>query len=71
MDGSISLTVEERKVLFQAYRSGSDVGIARRAHVVLLRVEGCDQLQIPVPGVMKVGLGNLRCVAGVEEKAEA
>lgn len=40
MDGSISLTVEERKVLFKAYRSGSDVRIARRAHVLLLRVEG-------------------------------
>ena len=33
--------------------------------------KGTDQLQIPVPGVMKVGLGNLRCVAGVQEKAEA
>lgn len=40
MDGSISLTVEERKVLLQVYRSGTDVRAARRAHVVLLRAEG-------------------------------
>lgn len=40
MEGSISLTVEERKLLLQAYRSGRDARVARRAHVVLLRADG-------------------------------
>lgn len=40
MDGSISLTVAERKVLLKAYRSGTDARAARRAHVVLLRANG-------------------------------
>lgn len=40
MDGSIRLTAQERKRLLQAYRSGADARIARRAHVVLLRAEG-------------------------------
>lgn len=40
MDGSIRLTAQERKMLLQAYRSGADTRIARRAHVVLLRAEG-------------------------------
>jgi putative transposase len=37
MDGSICLTNKERKALLTAYRAGSDVRVARRAHVLLLR----------------------------------
>jgi hypothetical protein len=40
MDGSISLTVEERRVLLKLYRAGPDVRAARRAHVVLLGADG-------------------------------
>ena len=40
MDGSIGLLDQERKALLRAYRSGTDVRVARRAHVVLLRAEG-------------------------------
>ncbi|MDB5341764.1 MAG: Transposase [Schlesneria sp.] len=40
MEGSICLTVEERKLLLQAYRSGRDALVARRAHVILLRARG-------------------------------
>lgn len=46
MDGSIELTVEERKVLLQAYRAGRDARAARRAHVVLLRAGGWTWQQI-------------------------
>lgn len=46
MDGSIQLTAEERKMLLQAYRSGDDGRIARRAHVVLLRDKGLSWQQI-------------------------
>ena len=37
MDGSIELSTNERKMLLDAYRCGTDVWIARRAHIVLLR----------------------------------
>src|SRR5580658_3324695 len=40
MDGSICLTDRERKALLSAYRAGSDVRVARRAHVLLLRATG-------------------------------
>jgi putative transposase len=40
MDGSISLADEERKMLLQVYRSGRDVRVARRAHVILLWTDG-------------------------------
>lgn len=46
MDGSIRLTAQERKMLLQAYRSGTDSRISRRAHVVLLRAEGLTWEQI-------------------------
>ena len=40
MDGSIGLLDHECKALLRAYRSGANVRVARRAHVVLLRAEG-------------------------------
>jgi len=40
MDGSIELSTNERKMLLQAYRSGTDSRVARRAHIVLLRADG-------------------------------
>ena len=46
MDGSIDLTAQERKMLLQAYRSGTDTRIARRAHIVLLRADGLTWQQI-------------------------
>lgn len=46
MDGSIQLTAQERKMLLQAYRSGHDARVARRAHVVLLKAEGLTWQQI-------------------------
>ena len=46
MDGSIQVTDQERKMLLQAYRSGVDSRISRRAHVVLLRAEGLTWQQI-------------------------
>ena len=35
MKGSIQLTERERKRVLKAYRSGSDVRVARRAHLLL------------------------------------
>lgn len=46
MDGSIQLTDQERKGLLQAYRSGNDSRISRRAHIVLLRAEGLSWQRI-------------------------
>ena len=46
MDGSISLSAKERKVLLQAYRNGTHLRISRRAHIVLLRSEGWTWQQI-------------------------
>lgn len=46
MDGSIQLTCQERKMLLEAYRSGSDLRISRRAHIVLLRASGMTWQQI-------------------------
>ena len=46
MDGSIHLSEKERKVLLQAYRSGSCVRAARRAHIVLLFAEGWSYRQV-------------------------
>jgi len=48
MDGSIQLTAQERKMLLQAYRSGADVPLSRRAHIVLLRADGLTWQQIKV-----------------------
>ena len=38
--GRLRLTEDERKRLLKAYRSGEDVRVARRAHVLLLLAEG-------------------------------
>lgn len=46
MEGSIQLSVAERKVLLSAYRSGSDARTARRAHLVLLAAEGWSYREI-------------------------
>jgi transposase len=46
MDRSVRLSNEERKMLLQVYRSGSNPRVARRAHVVLLRAEGLTWQQI-------------------------
>jgi len=46
MDGSIQLTAQERKVLLQAYHSGADLPLSRRAHIVLLRADGLTWQQI-------------------------
>lgn len=40
MNGSITLTERERKRLLKAYRSGENVRMARRAHVLLLLADG-------------------------------
>jgi putative transposase len=46
MDGSIRLSEEERKVLLQAYRSGSCVRVARRAQIVLLLADGWSYREV-------------------------
>jgi len=46
MDGSIEMSVEQRKVLLATYRSGKDVRAARRAHIVLLAAEGWSYREI-------------------------
>jgi putative transposase len=46
MDGSIVLSAEDRKVLLQAYRSGTDARTARRVHLILLRADGLSWQQI-------------------------
>jgi putative transposase len=46
MDGSIQLTAQERKMLLQAYRSGTNLSVSRRAHIVLLRADGLTWQQI-------------------------
>ncbi|HWL09929.1 MAG TPA: hypothetical protein VNQ76_16100 [Planctomicrobium sp.] len=46
MDGSIQLTAQGRKMLLQAYRSGTNTRIARRAHIVLLRDDGLTWLHM-------------------------
>lgn len=46
MDGSIRLSASERKELLSAYRSGEDVKMARRAHIVLLASEGWSQREL-------------------------
>jgi putative transposase len=40
MDGSIVLSVEQRKTLLNLLRSGPDVRMSRRAHVILLLADG-------------------------------
>ena len=65
MDGSISLTVEERKVLLQVYRSGTDGRTARRAHAVLLRADGWTWQQIQTAVFCSTDLvaETMRCFA--------
>jgi len=46
MDGSIELSVEQRKVLLAAYRQGKDARAARRAHLVLLVAEGWSYREV-------------------------
>src|SRR5689334_17867996 len=40
MDGSISVSANERKRLLQLFRNGNDVRLSRRAHVILLLTDG-------------------------------
>ena len=40
MDGSISLSAEERKALLKLFRCGDDVRASRRAHIILLLADG-------------------------------
>jgi putative transposase len=40
MDGSISLSAEERKALLNLFRCGTDVRASRRAHIILLLADG-------------------------------
>lgn len=74
MEGSISLTVAERKLLLQSYRSGRNARVARRAHVLLLRAEGWTWEEIQAVLFCSTDLiaETLRCfaengVAGVLE----
>lgn len=46
MHGSIELSADERKVLWAPYRGGKDVRAARRAHIVLLVVEGWSYREV-------------------------
>lgn len=46
MEGSISLTKNQRKVLLQNYRAGRSARISRRCHVILLRADGWTWQQI-------------------------
>lgn len=46
MEGSIRLTVQARRRLLGAYRSGDSTRVARRAHVILLLSEGWTWEQI-------------------------
>lgn len=46
MDGSICLSSEKRKMLLQAYRSGSSVRVARRAQIILLIADGWSYRQV-------------------------
>ncbi len=46
MDGSIHVSIEERKALLQVYRFGTDARAARRAHIVLLIADGWSQRDV-------------------------
>jgi|ERR1700683_49928 putative transposase len=46
MDGSIRLSVEERKALLRMYRAGQDVRTSRRAHIVLLLDDGLSSREV-------------------------
>ena len=46
MDGSIQLTAQERKMLLKVCRYGSNVPMARRAHVLLLLERGCSYREV-------------------------
>jgi putative transposase len=46
MDGSIALSVEQRKILLNLLRSATDVRMSRRAHVVLLLADGYSHRDI-------------------------
>jgi transposase len=72
MDSSIQLSSNERKVLLKVYRSGKDVRVARRAHVLLLLGDGWSYRLIQQVTYASFDLiaGALRCyhdegVAGV------
>jgi hypothetical protein len=40
MEGSIRLSVEQRKALLKVYRGSGEARASRRAHIVLLLAEG-------------------------------
>lgn len=46
MEGSIALSVEQRKLLLTLLRSVTDVRMSRRAHVVLLLADGYSHRDI-------------------------
>ena len=46
MDGSIQLSLAQRKVLLSAYRSGNDGSMCRRAHIILLLADGLSYRRI-------------------------
>jgi putative transposase len=48
MEGSIRLSVEQRKTLLKVYRGGGEARAARRAHIVLLLAEGWSYREVRV-----------------------
>lgn len=46
MEGSIRLTVKQRKTTLRIYRGGGNARVARRAHILLLLDRGCSYREI-------------------------
>ena len=70
MDGSIELSVKERKVLLAAYRCGKDVPTARRAHIVLLVAEGWSYREVRAIAFASYDLIR-ECVRAVQQGGSA